>query len=561
MFFLKKNRKKDPFDMDDILLDATNLPHFDTQQFEGRIEHPISARTIFTVFILFVLVLGGFLFRAWNLQIVEGGDWRRHSENNRLDNVLEFAQRGNIYDRNGIPLAWNGGEISTSTPFVGRMYTEKEGFGHILGYLNYPRVDSSGNYYKTEYEGVGGVESIYNAELAGSNGTRIIEENAHNEIVSDALIEPAEDGGDLYLSIDARIQEKLYEEIQSLAEDVGFHGGAGVILDIRSGEVIALASYPDIDSQILTDGKDTARIATFITDEKKYFLNRVIAGLYTPGSIVKPFVATAALEEKVITPEKKILSTGSINIPNPYDPTKKTVFNDWKAHGWVDIRDALAVSSNIYFFEVGGGYEDQKGVGIQALNEYFSLFGVGEKTGIDLPGEVDGNIPNPDWKAQVFPDDPWRIGDTYNTAIGQYGFQVSPIQMVHSIGALANGGLLVQPHIAIENAHTEARQIKGIENTTFQIVREGMREAVKRGTTQGLNMSSISIAAKTGTAELGTAKKNVNSWVLGFFPYEDPKYAFTVVMEKGPVTNLFGGTYVMRRVFDWMSVTTPEYFK
>ena len=152
-----------------------------------------------------------------------------------------------------------------------------------------------------------------------------------------------------------------------------------------------------------------------------------------------------ALTEGVIDPYKKILSTGSISIPNPYFPDQKTVFKDWKAHGWTDMREAIAVSSDVYFYEIGGGFESQKGLGIVNIEKYAQLFGIGQKTGIDLPDEKGGIIPGPEWKIKNFKGEPWRIGDTYNTVIGQYGFQVTPLEMVRAISAIANYGTLVTP--------------------------------------------------------------------------------------------------------------------
>ena len=158
----------------------------------------------------------------------------------------------------------------------------------------------------------------------------------------------------------------------------------------------------------------------YINNKNKPFINRAISGLYAPGSVVKPFVALAALSEGIISPEKKIFSAGQISIPNPFFPDKKTIFKDWKAHGWVDMRQALAVSSDVYFYEIGGGFEDVKGLGINKIYEYAKKFGLGEKTGIDLLGEAEGTVPSPAVKEKNNPADPlWRVGDTYISAIGQ----------------------------------------------------------------------------------------------------------------------------------------------
>ena len=305
-------------------------------------------------------------------------------------------------------------------------------------------------------------------------------------------------------------------------------------MDIRNGEIIALTSYPEYSSQVLTDGTNDELIEHYISNENTPFLNRATLGLYTPGSIVKPFVALGALNEGIILPEDKILSTGSIRIPNPYDPELFTIFSDWKAHGLVDIRDAISVSSNVYFYEVSGGFEDQEGLGIEKLEAYINAFDIGKRTDLLGLSEVEGVIPNPEWKKENFEDGLWRLGDTYNTAIGQYGFQVTPLQMVRAIAGVAYDGLLVTPKIDI-NQKTSLEDISlDIDKKHFDVVKSGMRQSVTEGIATGVNLPFVDVAAKTGTAELGVSKQFVNSWITGFFPYKSPRYAFVVVMEQGP---------------------------
>jgi penicillin-binding protein 2 len=266
------------------------------------------------------------------------------------------------------------------------------------------------------------------------------------------------------------------------------------------------------------------------------------------------------LTEGVIDSSKKILSTGSISIPNPYDKTKKTIFKDWKAHGWTNMAEALAVSSDVYFYEIGGGYEDQKGLGIANIEKYAKLFGLAEKTGIDLPDEKRGVIPSPEWKAENFKGDVWRVGDTYNTAIGQYGFQVTLTEATRAVSAIANYGKLLTPHFILGDKEMEEKNtLINISKEHFDIVHDGMRQAVTYGTAVALNVPYVQVAAKTGTAQIGVAKNKVNSWVIGFFPYENPRYAFTIMMEAGPSTNSVNATSVMRQLLDWMSINTPEY--
>jgi len=555
----RKHSKRE-LNPDEVFMDATNLPAFDVHQFEGRIELPIAKRSILTLLVVFVLVALAFVGRLWMLQIYQGEAYAKESEENRLREELVFAARGVIYDRRGEELAWN--VPHEHEQFAKRAYRSGGGFAHLLGYLGYPQKDEAGFYYQEHFEGKDGVEKVFNEVIQGENGRKLIETDARGAVRSESTTRPPTDGQNLRLSVDARVQTKLYELVKALAEDVSFAGGGGAIIDVTTGELLALISYPEYDSGILSDGKDEERIASYIADEQKPFLNRIVSGLYIPGSIIKPFIAAGVLEEGLIDPGKEILSTGSIRIPNPYVPGQHSVFNDWKVHGLVDMRHAIAVSSNVYFYYVGGGFteengERQQGLGIERIEEYLRLFGFGGWTGIKLPSESLGVIPSPQWKAETFGGDPWRIGDTYNTTIGQYGLQVTPLQVLRGIAAIANGGILVTPTL-VEGEKQKETEL-AIAERHLSIVREGMRLAVLEGTALGMNLPAVSVAAKTGTAERGTEKGFVNSWVTGFFPYEHPRYAFVVVMEKGPRENLLGGVFVMRQLLDWMAEHTPEY--
>jgi penicillin-binding protein 2 len=226
------------------------------------------------------------------------------------------------------------------------------------------------------------------------------------------------------------------------------------------------------------------------------------------------------------------------------------------------MREAIAVSSDIYFYEIGGGFEGQGGLGIVKIGKYSQLFGLGEKTGVDLPDEKEGIIPSIEWKAKNFPGDSWRVGDTYHTAIGQYGFQVTPLEMIRAVSAIANGGTLITPHFVLGDLVKEDQKIVlDLKKENFDVVKEGMRMAVTEGTATALNVPYVKVAAKTGTAQVGLTKNRVNSWIIGFFPYPNARYAFTVMMEAGPASNSLGASSIMRQLLDWMFLNTPEYFE
>lgn len=574
----RKNRIKNYnsfVEPDEIFLDSKNLENFDNQQFEGRIEKTISKKVFFSLISIFIVVISFFILRLQNLQIKNGELFLKRSENNTLIKTTIFAERGIIYDRNMKEMAWNKNKMDlNSKDDLQKLNIENEnqnllniertglsnGFSHLLGYVNYPTKDSSGKYWQTEFVGKSGLEKEYNDKINGINGSKVVEMDAQGNIHSQNLLFLPKRGEDLVTSIDSRIQNKVFLLIKDLVQKSNYEGGAGVIMDVRNGEIITSTSYPEYDLEIMSYGKDKEKINFYLTDKRKIFLDKVISGLYTPGSIVKPILALGALNEGIISPEKKILSTGSISLPNPYFKDKKNIFKDWKAHGWTDMREAIAVSSDVYFYSIGGGYKDQKGLGIINIEKYAKLFGIEEKTGIDIPNEKSGNIPNPEWKIKNFKGDPWRIGDTYHTSIGQYGFQVTPLEMVRAIGAIANNGKLVSPHFLLNDKTKEKSINLNLRLEDLKVVKEGMRLTTKIGTASNLNLPYLELGAKTGTAQLGVAKNRVNSWIVGFFPYENPKYAFVILMESAPSSGYTNASTVMRGLFDWMNENTKEYF-
>jgi penicillin-binding protein 2 len=546
---------------EEIFVDSENLPLFNQHQFEGRIEFPISKGSVIGVVVVFCLFGLAYLGQIWKLQVANGDSYATASENNRLQHSPVFANRGLIYDRNDVVLAWN--IPKPELDFSEREYISKPGFGNLLGYVKYPKKDKAGFYYDNSFHAFGGIESVYNEQLTGSNGLKIIETNALQEVIGDNTIEQPESGEDMRLTVDAGLQEKLYLAIADVSERAGYLGGAGVIMHIETGEILAVASYPEFDSNVLTNGSDQALITEWLQDPVNRFLNRATKGLYTPGSIMKPFVALGGLTEGVVTPNTIILSVKNMEVPNPYDPENPSFFSDWKARGPVDVRKALALSSNVYFYQVGGGYTPtgQQGLGITKLAEYYKLFGFGDMVNDPFLGGPSGVIPDPAWKEKQFNGEPWRLGDTYFTSIGQYGVQVTPMQVVRAVAAIANGGKLLGPKIRTNDATYVTKTINSIPENYYKVVWEGMRQAVLDGTAKSLDMPQVAIAAKTGSAELGVTKARVNSWVTGFFPYENPKYAFVLVMEQGDRDSTLGAGGAMRQVFEWMSIYAPEYLK
>ncbi|MDQ5955710.1 MAG: penicillin-binding protein 2 [Patescibacteria group bacterium] len=558
MLSRKKRKTLREIAPDEILLDASTND-FDKDRFEGRLERPLRRRTFLFTGGVLALIFTLLTVRAGFMQIVHGADYEDLAQRNQLSQTILFADRGLITDRTGLPLAYNErGVVGTTTQeFATRVYAAMRGIAHVVGYAKSPAKDKSGSYYRNEFIGIDGAEKAFDAQLSGVNGMELTQTDAHGKVIAQSVTQPQEPGQQIALSIDAKLTQGLYDALAQRAEDSKFQGGAAVVMDIYTGEIVAMTSYPEFSQNALAAG-DSAAFRSINTDSRRPFLNRATSGLYAPGSIVKPVVAAGALTEGIISPNKQILSTGSISLPNPYDPERPSVFKDWRAHGWVDVRKAIAVSSDVYFYEVGGGFQGQPGLGIDRLDKYFRLFGFAEDPGLVGFPTQDGNIPTAAWKAKYFPEDPtWRVGDTYHTAIGQYGMQVTPLQAARATAAVANGGKLVTP-VLVASSTVQAQDLH-ISESVMQIVREGMRMSVTEGIAGAVKFDFVHVAAKTGTAQVGVRNEYVNSWMIGFFPYEHPRYAYAIVLERGPQHTTIGSPAAVGQFFLWMRENAPQY--
>ncbi len=543
---------------EDVFLDSHNIPTFNTSQLEGHIEKPLPSYFGYIILFAVVVVFGIFSGKLYSMQVREADTYRELADKNHLKSTPIFAHRGTISDREGVLLAWND-SVGASHEIPTRKYIETPGFSNVLGYVSYPKKDSSGIFWQDVYIGKDGIEKMYNDRLQGVTGERIVAVNAAREIEAENVTVDPINGENIKITIDKGVQAKLYERMKALSVKAGFTGGAAVIMDVANGEILALVSFPQYDNNLITNASSSdekKQVSRDLLDKRNMFLNRAVSGLFTPGSTVKPFVAIAALMEGVITPEKEIYSSGALVIKNKYGGPD-TVFKDWKAHGYVDMRKAIAGSSDEYFYQVGGGYQSQQGLGIERINRYAKMFGFASTTGIDLPGEKAGLVPSPEWKKKTFNED-WLLGNTYHTSIGQYGFQVTPLELVRAVAMIANGGYLVTPHLYL-SLETK-RTLVGLEEGHLKVIREGMRQGAITGTGKVLNIPGVKVATKSGTAELGITKQLVNSWITGYFPYENPRYAFVVIMEKGDRHNPYGAVFVMRETLEWMRDNT-EYTK
>ncbi|NTW14014.1 MAG: penicillin-binding protein 2 [Candidatus Moranbacteria bacterium] len=438
---------------------------------------------------------------------------------------------------------------------VYREYPDGLIFSHALGYEGKITEDEfksgDGRYLPTDMIGKQGVEKGYESDLRGVRGYDRVEVDALGQVKKSLGSVTPVPGNDLFLNIDNGLQKKAYDSLQATLESKSLSRGAVVALDPGDGSVLALVSVPGFDNNLFSEGISSAAYQSLINDEAKPLFDRAIAGTYAPGSTFKPVMAAAALSEHVIDERTQIESKGSISIGN-------FTFGDWRVNGFTDMRRAIAVSSDVYFYSVGGGYGGIQGLGINRMKDYASRFGYGTKTGIDVPGEADGFLADPEWKKRVM-GEPWYIGDDYHTAIGQGFTTATPLQILNSVTAIANGGTLYVPHVVSQVRGADGKTVaipprvirSGFVNPDIlKVVREGMRQTVTEGTAQPLNALPLPVAGKTGTAQFGTGNKT-DGWFVSFAPYDDPKIAIIVLVEAQEGNEDYNTVPVAKDIYDW----------
>lgn len=435
-----------------------------------------------------------------------------------------------------------------------REYTDSSIFAHIIGYegkIKKEELKEHSDYLPIDSIGKQGIEKTYESFLRGKRGADRIEVDSRGMIKKELGAFDPKPGNDVILNIDARLQKKSFDILRSALESKSLTKGAVIAIDPRDGSVLALVSFPSFDNNLFARGIDASNYAALLNDPAKPLFNRAISGEYPPGSTIKPFIASAALSENIVRAGTQIESRGSISIGS-------FSFGDWKAHGFTDIRRAIAVSSDVYFYSVGGGYGNIRGLGMENINAYERRFGFGEKTGIDIPGEGDGFLPSPDWKKEKI-GERWYIGDTYHASIGQGFVLATPLQIAVATAAVANGGTVWRPRIAgqvrspdggTQSLSPIALREAGIDHTILSTVREGMRLTITEGTAQSLSSLPIAVAGKTGTAQFGSDKKT-HGWFSAFAPYENPSLVVLVLIEDQDETETYNAVPVSRAIYEW----------
>lgn len=584
----KVKKKSQDIDTEEIFLDA--LEH---KKDKGAytMETALSQRIFQLTFGLFFLVIIFFLFYSLKLQVFSYENYSAKAEENKYLSKQINAQRGIIYDRSMNQLAFNSQQFELicyvdgtlrekevrevarilEIPFyelmekinqkesgklliardIGkdkaivlktkekelsafelvtkntREYLDGNNFSHILGYV-------SGD----TFDGEAGIEKQYNEYLKEDPGVLHIERDAFGRKIQEEIIESAKSGNNLVLNIDFDLQKKVSEYLEEVVSEYNASGGAVIAMNPQNGEILSLASNPSFDSNIFSRNLTTAQFNEVVSSPNVSFYNRAIAGEYPLASTIKPIIGVAALEEGIITPDKSIYCDEKIELS---DGTFK---GDWKFHGWTDLKKAIAESSDVFFYHLGGGYKNFIGLGIEKIEKYLQYFGLGKLTKIDLPGEREGLVPNPEWKRKETGLS-WYPGDTYNVSIGQGYIKATPLQLAVATSAIANGGKMVKPQVVksildennnvIESFNSEIVSEVPASSYSLNEIKKSMKETVDSslGTARSLQYLPVDSGAKTGTAETGKYKIYHN-WITVFAPYDEPEIVLTVVVEDVP---------------------------
>jgi penicillin-binding protein 2 len=319
-------------------------------------------------------------------------------------------------------------------------------------------------------------------------------------------------------------------------------------MDIKSGDVLAMASLPDFDNNLFSGSLSETDLAALIEDPAKPLLNHTIAERYEPGSTFKTIVGSAALQEGIANTGTTITSRGYITVEDEFDPNHIFVFKDWATLGALDFYGGIAMSSDVYFYYLAGGKADEgfRGLGEARVAQYARAFGLGAPTGIDVPGESAGLVPDAEWKEEA-KGEPWTIGDTYNFGIGQGFLSVTPLQLITAVSAIGNGGKVLTPHLLrevqdnhgniLERFERGVRRTVPVDPAYLDIVKEAMRQSVTKGVAKKAAVAGVEIAGKTGTAEFGPSRPDgsheTHGWFVGFAPYDDPQVAVVVFFQRG----------------------------
>jgi len=482
-----------------------------------------------------------FIIRLFHITLVKGAYYKFASENNLLTEIAIEGKRGTIFDRKGQVISYSEGEDKKFR----RIYSDGEAFAHILGYRQIASAENlkddacKEKLRLNDKLGVKGVEKLFECALRPIKGRELIETNAKGKFVKTiSKLEP-QAGQDITLSIDAELQKRAYEVIvQNLPksnEVVDYPSKKISIIGLKpgTGEILIMLSYPTYDPQAFEDNESSA-VQGYLKNKEEPLYNRALLGTYPPGSVFKPVIAAAALEEKVITPSDLIEDNGFIEVG-----ANKQRFHNWfytkygKTDGMVDMVKGLQRSNDIYFYRLGEKLGESK------LKNWSHTFGFGKHTGINLDDST-GLIPSDFWKREKI-GEKWYLGDSYNFSIGQGYLLVTPLQLALSATVFAQDGKYCLPQILkISNKITPHCEDLELEKETLATIREGMKKACETGgtgwpfftfepVTKG---QRVEVGCKTGTAESRLKSGIPHAWFTIFAPFDKPEISLTVLVEE-----------------------------
>ena len=451
-----------------------------------------------------------------------------------------------------------------------RNYLTGQLTAHLLGYVGrisaeeYAALENKG-YVFSDQLGKTGIEGVYEDILRGKPGKELAEVDASGRQQDVLDSRASQSGQNVVLTIDLELQRKTADILREFmgASD----NAAAVVMDVHTGEILAMVSLPTYDNNLFSKTLSQEELDSLLSDPAKPLVNHAIAEMYPPGSTFKPITGLAALQEGVATPSTTIVSRGYITVPNQYDPSVVYVFRDWAALGPLDFYGGISMSSDVYFYYMAGGKQDEgfQGLGEERLARYARAFGLGEPTGVNLVGEESaGLVPDAKWKEQTV-GEMWYVGDTYNFGIGQGYLAVTPLQLLDAIAAIANDGELLRPRLvkeildshgnAVATFAKEVRRRLPVNQEYLAVMREAMRQSVNTstGVARSAQVAGLTVAGKTGSAEFGPVRADgsheTHAWFVGFAPYENPEIAVVVFVQRG--SGFTSAAPAAARIFDY----------
>lgn len=452
-----------------------------------------------------------------------------------------------------------------------REYVYGEVASHVLGFLGPIPVELAEAYAQDDYDaneevGLSGIEALYQNNLRGQPGIQSIEVDIFGQrrrTIGD--VQAPVPGQDIQLTMDVNLQQAMYNTLLEMVIRKESDNAAAIALNPQSGQVLGMVSLPSFDNNVFSEGLGQA-YARIVQDERRPLINYAIGGLYPPGSTFKIVTALAGLEEGVINASSVIADNGPIYLPNrfaPDDPAQAQEFVSWNHHqgfnhGPLNLRRAIALSNDIFFYYVGGGYPGSfLGLEQEELAAWARRLGYGQLSGLDLPGEVRFPVPNDQWKRINWASN-WVTGDSYNMAIGQGYILATPLQVLQSLVPVVNGGTLYQPQMVLNIVDPLTGQVQeftprvtrvlDVNPAALETIRLGMRDAVNAGhgtATRG-TIDGVVVAGKTGTAEFCEYDPEIQDCIrdedgnllthasyLAFAPFNNPEIAVMVFVYRG----------------------------